>query len=237
MAARFLAAATSLTQTTKITRASIPTGMRTRSGAYNGDDSSSGLSSPPSYLELTDDDSADGRPIVSGFFKSEPDPWKKKPKEVVEAVKREPTPSLGDIVPALAGKRGKRRAAAERKPRDKKKVDVKAEAPEHWEEMYNAVKEMRSRVPAPVDTMGCERLADDAPTPKVDFPFSQFLPSRSLILSIAKTIPNLDIIDAFEPDKGHGERGSDEGPSDEASRGLMPRKHLGGGAKTIGRAH
>jgi endonuclease-3 len=152
--------------------------MQTRSGGGGGvgndDDSSSGLSSPPSYLGLTDDDdssSAESRPIVSSHFRSplpEPEPWKKQPKDVVEAVKREPTPSLGDIVPALI-KKEKKQAAAQRKPRDKK-ANVKVEAPENWEEMYDAVMEMRSRVTAPVDTMGCERLADDATTPKVDFP-------------------------------------------------------------------
>ena len=31
--------------------------------------------------------------------------------------------------------------------------------PPHWEEMYDLVREMRSRSLAPVDTMGCERLA------------------------------------------------------------------------------
>ena len=31
--------------------------------------------------------------------------------------------------------------------------------PPHWEEMYGLVREMRSRTLAPVDTMGCERLA------------------------------------------------------------------------------
>jgi endonuclease-3 len=29
-------------------------------------------------------------------------------------------------------------------------------APEHWRETYDSIKEMRSRFPAPVDTMGCD---------------------------------------------------------------------------------
>ena len=29
-------------------------------------------------------------------------------------------------------------------------------APEHWRETYESIKEMRSRFPAPVDTMGCD---------------------------------------------------------------------------------
>ena len=43
---------------------------------------------------------------------------------------------------------------------------VKIDAPPNWEEIYNLTKEMRSRVIAPVDTVGCERLADVQATPK-----------------------------------------------------------------------
>ncbi|KAF8477202.1 DNA glycosylase [Kalaharituber pfeilii] len=52
-----------------------------------------------------------------------------------------------------------------------KKIKVKREKggsstgrvlpPPHWKEMYDLVKEMRKRIPAPVDTMGCERLAEE----------------------------------------------------------------------------
>jgi endonuclease-3 len=46
---------------------------------------------------------------------------------------------------------------------------VKIEPPSDWEEMYALVKEMRISGPAKnaaVDTMGCERLADDDATPR-----------------------------------------------------------------------
>jgi hypothetical protein len=33
--------------------------------------------------------------------------------------------------------------------------------PVGWEEVYNAIKEYRKNIIAPVDTMGCERLADE----------------------------------------------------------------------------
>lgn len=33
--------------------------------------------------------------------------------------------------------------------------------PVGWEEVYNAIKEYRTNIIAPVDTMGCERLADE----------------------------------------------------------------------------
>ncbi|MCJ1286446.1 DNA N-glycosylase and apurinic/apyrimidinic (AP) lyase [Xylographa opegraphella] len=39
--------------------------------------------------------------------------------------------------------------------------EVEIHPPAHWEEVYEAVKEMRKRLLAPVDTMGCERLADE----------------------------------------------------------------------------
>ncbi|RKP37579.1 DNA glycosylase, partial [Dimargaris cristalligena] len=36
-----------------------------------------------------------------------------------------------------------------------------------WEQVYTRIKEYRSKNSAPVDTMGCERLADDTADPKV----------------------------------------------------------------------
>lgn len=84
---------------------------------------------------------------------------KKEPAVAREDTERKPTPPLGDIVPAII--------KHERKKKGKKVIST--EPPPHWEEMYDAVKEMRSRIPAPVDTMGCERLADRASTPKVFF--------------------------------------------------------------------
>ena len=45
--------------------------------------------------------------------------------------------------------------------------EVKVEAPANWEQIYDAVKEMRKERLAPVDTMGCETLAEDNRTPRV----------------------------------------------------------------------
>ena len=39
--------------------------------------------------------------------------------------------------------------------------------PANWEEIYEAVEEMRKEKLAPVDTMGCETLAEDHRTPRV----------------------------------------------------------------------
>lgn len=48
-------------------------------------------------------------------------------------------------------------------------AEVKIHPPAHWEEVYEAVREMRKGGGAPVDTMGCERLADRNMSEKVSF--------------------------------------------------------------------
>lgn len=45
--------------------------------------------------------------------------------------------------------------------------EVEIHPPAHWEEIYDAVREMRKTALAPVDTMGCETLAAESMTPKV----------------------------------------------------------------------
>ncbi|KAK6332521.1 DNA N-glycosylase and apurinic/apyrimidinic (AP) lyase [Orbilia blumenaviensis] len=48
-----------------------------------------------------------------------------------------------------------------------KYVDVHYDPPSNWREMYDIIKEMRLRIPAPVDTVGCARLAQTDVSPKV----------------------------------------------------------------------
>ncbi|KAK6339594.1 DNA N-glycosylase and apurinic/apyrimidinic (AP) lyase [Orbilia javanica] len=48
-----------------------------------------------------------------------------------------------------------------------KYIDVHYDPPSNWREMYDLIKEMRLRIPAPVDTVGCERLAQTDVPPKV----------------------------------------------------------------------
>ena len=63
-----------------------------------------------------------------------------------------------------------KRKRAKRQPAKKIVNDageVKVEAPANWEQIYDAVKEMRKERLAPVDTMGCETLAEDNLTPRV----------------------------------------------------------------------
>lgn len=43
---------------------------------------------------------------------------------------------------------------------------VKVEPPPNWEEIYALTREMRNENPAPVDTMGCESLADRQKSPR-----------------------------------------------------------------------
>lgn len=144
---------------------------RSREDAYDeGSASSSSLSSlsSQSEFELSEEDE---NTTVSRYFqrpamRAEPEIKKRKRATAVakgvravgkKYTEREPIPSLGDIAPAIIKQEGKKKG----------KGVIKTEPPAHWEKMYDAVKEMRSRIPAPVDTMGCERLADGASTPKV----------------------------------------------------------------------
>ncbi|CAB4401543.1 unnamed protein product [Rhizophagus irregularis] len=54
--------------------------------------------------------------------------------------------------------------------------------PVGWEEVYNAIKEYRKNIIAPVDTMGCERLADE-PSDNITPQTSRFQTLVSLMLS------------------------------------------------------
>ncbi|KAL9604035.1 MAG: hypothetical protein Q9219_000797 [cf. Caloplaca sp. 3 TL-2023] len=44
--------------------------------------------------------------------------------------------------------------------------EVSIHPPANWQDIYTAVQEMRKKVLAPVDTMGCESLAEDIRTPR-----------------------------------------------------------------------
>lgn len=48
--------------------------------------------------------------------------------------------------------------------------EVSIHPPANWQEIYTAVQEMRKKVLAPVDTMGCETLAEVTRTPRVRRP-------------------------------------------------------------------
>lgn len=68
----------------------------------------------------------------------------------------------GSINTTSAAKKARRAPAKKRIADD---GSAKVEPPPNWEEMYSLTAEMRSRVVAPVDTMGCESLADRKDSP------------------------------------------------------------------------
>lgn len=82
------------------------------------------------------------------------------------------------------------------------------QAPANWEEIYDAVREMRKEKLAPVDTMGCETLAEEHSTPRVrSFPSS---PSANLgcahLYMAGQTFPNPHSPHALLPNKRHHQR-------------------------------
>lgn len=83
--------------------------------------------------------------------------------KIEEAIKAEPSPELGDLPAHLKPSSTNKRKHGT----TKKNSTPSTNPPPNWQAMYAAVREMRSRIPAPVDTMGCERLADAASTPKI----------------------------------------------------------------------
>ena len=62
-------------------------------------------------------------------------------------------------------KKGKKDPA--RKVIDQDSGDVTIHPPSHWAETYALVQEMRKKILAPVDTMGCESLAEETRSPRV----------------------------------------------------------------------
>ncbi|KAL4263582.1 Endonuclease III [Pleurotus pulmonarius] len=59
------------------------------------------------------------------------------------------------------------RVKSPRKPKAiQQSLDKPHPAPEHWKETYDAIKEMRSKIVAPVDTMGCDQAQYKETEPK-----------------------------------------------------------------------
>ncbi|KAI4269857.1 MAG: hypothetical protein LQ337_007043, partial [Flavoplaca oasis] len=61
-------------------------------------------------------------------------------------------------------KKGRKQLA--KKVVDHDSGEITIHPPANWEEIYSLVQEMRKKVPAPVDTMGCESLAEDTRSPR-----------------------------------------------------------------------
>ncbi|KAK7530516.1 DNA repair protein-like protein Ntg1 [Phyllosticta citricarpa] len=81
--------------------------------------------------------------------------------------------SLQKFVAEESGQFEKASSAQPKKPRREpaKAIDsangtTNVEPPPNWEQVYSTTMAMRRRIPAPVDTMGCETLADEASSPR-----------------------------------------------------------------------
>ena len=62
----------------------------------------------------------------------------------------------------------KAKAKAKGKAKEiKQALDTPHPAPPHWRETYDAIREMRARMPAPVDTMGCDTAKWKETDPRV----------------------------------------------------------------------
>ncbi|EPS43206.1 hypothetical protein H072_2809 [Dactylellina haptotyla CBS 200.50] len=132
------------------------------------------LSSAPSDLESDYSESAklassdDGEEYTaSPYFASEP------PKKRKKGIKSEDKNAETRLESALSNPKSKSTPkrtpakGAKIKKTHGKHVEIRYDPPSNWREMYDAIKEMRLRIPAAVDTMGCARLAQEDVPPKV----------------------------------------------------------------------
>lgn len=83
---------------------------------------------------------------------------------IIRRSPRKAQSKAGDVDDGGSAKRKARRQPAKRVTGPN--GSVKVEPPPNWEQVYNTCAEMRKRVVAPVDTMGCESLAEEHRSPK-----------------------------------------------------------------------
>ena len=111
----------------------------------------------PSTRLLAQQSSTD--PSVT-LFKVEPDDHNRLSKRVkVEADAASEAPVSPQKAKAVKAK-GKAKEI-------KQALDTPHPAPPHWRETYDAIREMRARMPAPVDTMGCDTAKWKETDPRV----------------------------------------------------------------------
>ena len=73
-----------------------------------------------------------------------------------------------DVVPGQTSPRKNKGKSTVRKQKSiRTALDKPHPAPENWREVYDTIKEMRSRIVAPVDTMGCDQAQFKETDPKV----------------------------------------------------------------------
>ncbi|EUC51181.1 hypothetical protein COCMIDRAFT_80033 [Bipolaris oryzae ATCC 44560] len=92
---------------------------------------------------------------------------RKKGQDASTAVKQEvEETSISTIPSPVKNAKVKKARRAPAKKMTASDGTVKIEPPANWEEIYALTREMRNENPAPVDTMGCESLADRSRTPR-----------------------------------------------------------------------
>ena len=124
-------------------------------------------------------------------------------------------------------KKGRKQPARKVVDHDSGKVTI--HPPANWEEIYGLVQEMRNRILAPVDTMGCESLAEDHRSPRVRH-HSQKTPllvATLLIQITGQTLPNPHRPNALLPNQRHHHRHRHEAPPNRTTPTppLQPRRH------------
>lgn len=86
-------------------------------------------------------------------------------------VKKEEPDSDEALPTPKASPKGKGQRKPSTSPRKTKSIaqslDIPHPTPERWRETYDAIKEMRSKITAPVDTMGCDRAQYKETEPRV----------------------------------------------------------------------
>ncbi|KAI0333122.1 DNA glycosylase [Cubamyces sp. BRFM 1775] len=94
---------------------------------------------------------------------------RKKTTTIIKSEETEETTTVAPATPATAGpsKARKNRTASPRKPKSiPTALETPHPAPPRWRETYDAIKRMRSRIVAPVDTMGCDQAQLKETDPK-----------------------------------------------------------------------
>ncbi|KAK6507262.1 DNA N-glycosylase and apurinic/apyrimidinic (AP) lyase [Arthrobotrys musiformis] len=177
--------------TTIVSKLSTPRKSSSKKGVVKDDDddgeedgiSDSELSSAPSDLESVyseSQESSEDEYTESPYFNASPSQPSKKRKRNTTTTIKPPSKGIKKEDPEVKHE-DEDEDEEEKKPKPKPKsnksvkikkekgkyIDVHYDPPENWRQMYDLIKEMRLRIPAPVDTVGCERLAQTDVPPKV----------------------------------------------------------------------
>ena len=85
-------------------------------------------------------------------------------------------------------------------------LDVPHPSPERWKEAYDAIKEMRARTTAPVDTMGCDQAQWKEQDPKVRLLRTVFCRTQHHLSDAEPPVCNSYFTHALVSDQGRSHR-------------------------------